>query len=119
MDGTRCGDLLTERSTTLLRGLLSREGKWKTANGRHRNNCLWQIFIGLCANKSKRIQWRENVGRDAVEGDDMWTSVREKENGHVALQGSITGNCKIRYLLHRVQCGFIALGRCLDEGGDY
>lgn len=42
---------------------------------------------------------------------------RKKEKDTVALQGSITRNCELCYLLLQVPCGFIALGRCLGGKG--
>lgn len=44
---------------------------------------------------------------------------RKREKETVALQGSITRNCELWYLLLQVPCGFIALGQCLGEKGDY
>ena len=55
-------------------------------------------------------------GRD-IDGRVERKEEREKET--VALQGSITRNCELWYLLHQVPCGFIALGQCLEEEGDY
>lgn len=44
---------------------------------------------------------------------------REREKETVALQGSITRNCELWYLLHQVPCGFIALGQRLEGERDY
>ena len=49
--------------------------------------------------------------------EEMQERKREKET--VALQGSITRKCELWYLPHRVPCGFIALGQCSEEEGDY
>lgn len=56
--------------------------------------------------KKKNPEWK--VGRKG-----------KKDKETVALQGSITMNCELWYLLHQVPCGFIALGQCLEEEGDY
>lgn len=55
-------------------------------------------------------------GRDVLV-DGRVERKREKET--VALQGSITRNCELWNLLYQVPCGFIALGQCLEEEGDY
>lgn len=57
-----------------------------------------------------------------MEEEEIWMEGwkgKGKREWTVALQGSITRNCELWYLLHQVPCGFIALGQCLEKEGDY
>lgn len=108
------------RSTTLLWDVILRERKWKAANateiivfGRFLLDC-----VPIQLNEFNGIGWKmSRCWRGERDIDGRAERKRAKET--VALQGSITSNCELWYLLHQVPCGFIALGQCLEEEGDY